>query len=107
MDAILELKGIPIPKDLAVASDVNRRQAAMENLETCLTASAAPGSSISAPLLPPPGPDPRTPTRPGTAPGPGNDPASAPGPGKSPGNVDKAAAGWSCAGVNYELQCQV
>ena len=88
MEAILELKGIPIPKEI----DLNRSAAAVENLET-----RPPGPSISAPLLSAPVPDPQSPTR----------PASAPAPGNSPGNVDKEAAGWSCAGVNYELQCQV
>ena len=108
MEPILEAKGIPIPKDLTLPSDPNQRP--VENLET---PSAVPGPSTSATLVSKPVPDPRSPPGPGTEPEPGNEQA-APGPGNSaagpgnsaagPGNLGK---GWNCAGVNYELNCQV
>ena len=103
MEAILKTKGIPIPKDLP--SDPNQRP--IENLET---PSTVPGPRTSAALTSVPVPDPRSPPGHGTAPEPGNEKAaSAPGPGHfaaGPGNVAKGG-GWTCAGVNYELNCQV
>ena len=101
VEAILKAKGIPIPIDPTLPSDPNK------NLET---PSALAGPSTSAPQISEPGPDPRSPE---TSTAPVNEqPTSAPGPGNStsvPGNVGKeaAAGGKSCAGVNYELNCQV
>ena len=117
VESILEAKGIPIPKDVALPSNLNKGP--VENLETHPTPSAVPGVSISAPLNLAPVPNPGSPPGPGNAPGPENVPASAtgpenipasaPGPGNAtgPGNMSKGAAGWSCAGVNYDLHCEV
>ena len=97
VEPILKTKGIPIPKDLTLPSDPNQRP--ME-----------PEPRTSAALTAGPVSDARSPPGPGTAPGPGNEQA-APAPGDAaggPGNVGKeGAAGWTCAGVNYELKCQV
>ena len=102
VEAILEVKGIPIPKDLALPSNLNKGP--VENLETP-TPLAVPGVGMNLAPVPNPG----SPPGPGNAPGPENAPASAPGPGNAtgPGNWSKRAAGWSCAGVNYDLQCEV
>ena len=99
VEAILEVKGIPIPKDLS--------KGPVENLESHPKAVAGP--SISAPLNSAPVPNSGSPTGPDNVAGPENESTIAPGPEKAPGPGygSKEATGWSCAGVNYDLQCEV
>ena len=82
VDLILEQKGIPIPQDRVLLA---------ENVETRPTTSV----ESSAPVLSPPGSE--------NAATPGSKDGNPP---ERPENRQSAAA-RTCAGVNYDLQCQV
>ena len=99
------MKGIPIPKDLALPSNLSKGP--VENLESHPKAVARP--STRAPLNSAPVPNSGSPTGPDNVAGPENESTIAPGPEKAPGAGygSKEATGWSCAGVNYDLQCEV
>ena len=83
VDLILEQKGIPIPQDRVLPA---------ENVETRPTTSVESEPRTCAPVLSPPG----------------SENAATPGSkdGNPPENPQSAAA-RTCAGVNYDLQCQV
>ena len=83
MDLILEQKGIPIPQDRVLPA---------ENVETRPTTSVESEPRTSASVLSPPGSE-----KPGSKDG--NPPEKAENP--------QSAAARTCAGVNYDLQCQV
>ena len=83
VDLILEQKGIPIPQERVLLA---------ENVETRQTTSVESEPRTSASVLSPPG----------------SENAATPGSkdGNPPENPQSAAA-RTCAGVNYDLQCQV